>query len=225
MNIDFHAHILPGADHGCKDLSMSMQQLALAQKAGIDKIVATPHFYPQNESCAEFLARRKQAFAQLQKEAHGKSLPEVLLGAEVQLQLGLESMDGLEQLCIQGTNVLLLELPLNFTLKKYDQAIDSLVFGKNLTVVLAHIDRYPQILVDFLLDLGCLAQINASALSHLCSSRRCSRWLKGDSVVALGSDLHGSDNDGYRDFLRMKKRLGREFDVIMSRTEALLKSK
>ena len=111
MNIDFHAHILPGADHGCKDLSMSMHQLALAQKAGIDKIVATPHFYPQNESCADFLIRREKAYSQLLSQTKGKPLPEVVLGAEVQLQLGLDRIENLDQLCIRGTNVLLLELP------------------------------------------------------------------------------------------------------------------
>ena len=198
---------------------MSMQQLALAHKAGIDQIVATPHFYPQNESCADFLARREQAYSQLLQAHRGK--PEVLLGAEVQLHLGLERIEGLEKLCIQGTNVLLLELPPNFSVRKFDQTIDSLLFGRDLTVVLAHVDRYPQMHIDFLLDLGCLAQINAQALCHLRSSMRCSRWLSSDSVVALGSDMHGTDV-GYRDFLKAKKRLGDSYKDLMARTEALL---
>ncbi len=221
MNIDFHAHILPGADHGCKDLSMSMQQLALAQKAGIDKIIATPHFYPQNESCTDFLARREQAYKKLVAETKGKQLPEVLLGAEVRLHLGLDRIENLDQLCVQGTNVLLLELPPNFSVRKFDQTIDALLFGRKLTVVLAHIDRYPELHIDFLLDMGCVAQINASALCRIRSSRRCSRWLQGDSLVALGSDIHGTDM-GYHEFLKAKKRLGSNYGAIMSRTELLL---
>jgi len=222
MNIDFHAHILPGADHGCRDLSMSMQQLALAQKAGIDKVVATPHFYPQNESCASFLERREQAYAALVRESKGKMLPEVLLGAEVQLHLGLERLENLDELCVRGTNVLLLELPPNFSVRKFDQTIDALLFERKLTVVLAHIDRYPSLHVDFLLDLGCLAQINASALCHMRSSRHCASWVQSNATVALGSDIHGVEI-GYHDFLKAKKRLGGNYSAIMSRTEALIK--
>ena len=221
MNIDFHAHILPGADHGCKDLSMSMQQLALAQKAGIDQIIATPHFYPQNESCADFLARREQAFAQLRQAIKGKQLPKVLLGAEVQLHLGLERVEGLEQLCIQGTNVLLLELPPNFSVRKHDQTIDALLYERKLKVVLAHVDRYPALHIDFLLDFGCLAQLNASALCHMRSSRHCAPWIKSGSIAALGSDIHGTET-GYQEFLKAKKRLGSEYNAIMSRTYSLL---
>ncbi len=220
MNIDFHAHILPGADHGCKDLSMSMQQLALAQKAGIDRIVATPHFYPQHESCADFLARREQAYSQLIHSQKGG--PEVLLGAEVQLQLGLDRIDTLEELCIRGTNVLLLELPPNFSVRKFDQTIDALLFGRKLNIVLAHIDRYPDLHIDFLLELGCLAQVNASALCRIRSSRRCAKWLGGESVVALGSDLHGTES-GYQEFLKAKKRLGSTYAEIMMCTQELLK--
>ena len=58
--IDFHAHILPGADHGSDGLETSLRQLALAEEAGVDTIVATPHFYPQSDSFSEFLRRRER---------------------------------------------------------------------------------------------------------------------------------------------------------------------
>jgi protein-tyrosine phosphatase len=53
MIIDFHAHILPGLDHGCKDLTTAVTQLKMAKKAGIDVVVATSHFYPSGFSRAE----------------------------------------------------------------------------------------------------------------------------------------------------------------------------
>ena len=40
---DFHAHILPGADHGSDGMETSLTQLALAEAAGVDTIIATPH--------------------------------------------------------------------------------------------------------------------------------------------------------------------------------------
>ncbi len=222
MNIDFHAHILPGADHGSKDLSVSLQQLKLAQQAGIDLLVATPHFYPKVESCAEFLSRRKQCAQQLlQAKRHS---PEILIGAEVQLCTGLEQMSELEELCIEGTNILLLELPPNYSIRRYDQTLDALLYGRKLTVVLAHIDRYDPIHVDFLLEMGCLAQINAAAFHRFGVTKRAMHRVQSESVVALGSDIHGTDV-GYHDFLKAKKRLGQEYDRLMARTAALLQIK
>lgn len=219
MNIDFHAHILPGADHGSKDLTVSLHQLRAAEAAGIDLLVATPHFYPKVESCAEFLSRRKLCVQKLRQSM--PSAPEVLIGAEVQLCSGLEKLRELDELCVEGTKVLLLELPPDFSIRRYDQTLDSLLYEKKLTVVLAHIDRYDPIHVDFLLEMGCLAQLNATAFHRFGVFKRAMRWAQSDCAVALGSDIHGTEI-GYRDFLKAKKRLGPEYDRIMARTAALL---
>jgi protein-tyrosine phosphatase len=42
--IDFHCHVLPGADHGSDSLACSLSQMKKAAAAGIDVIVATPTF-------------------------------------------------------------------------------------------------------------------------------------------------------------------------------------
>ena len=65
MNIDFHAHVLPGADHGSANLDTSLKQLALAKQAGIDHVIATPHFYPRHDAPERFLKRRAEAEAAL----------------------------------------------------------------------------------------------------------------------------------------------------------------
>ncbi|MDL2302574.1 hypothetical protein LJC58_09505 [Lachnospiraceae bacterium OttesenSCG-928-D06] len=66
-NIDFHAHILPGMDHGCKNCKMSEKQLEIAGKYGVNRIVATPHFYAQEETVDSFLQRRKEAILEITK--------------------------------------------------------------------------------------------------------------------------------------------------------------
>lgn len=43
--IDIHTHILPGIDDGSKDIDYSIKMLKIAEDDGIEKIVATPHFY------------------------------------------------------------------------------------------------------------------------------------------------------------------------------------
>lgn len=44
--LDMHTHILPGLDDGPKDLAGSLALARMYEKAGIRKIVATPHFLP-----------------------------------------------------------------------------------------------------------------------------------------------------------------------------------
>ena len=49
-SIDFHAHILPGVDHGSNSVEISDFQLKLAAESMIDTVIATSHFYPHKES-------------------------------------------------------------------------------------------------------------------------------------------------------------------------------
>ena len=220
MQIDFHSHILPAADHGSDGLETSLRQVALAAEYGIDLMVATPHFYPRYDSAATFLNRREECTRALM-EALPQASPKILIGAEVQLCRNLDRMPELKQLCVQGTDVLLLELPSNFSLRNHEQTLEGLLFGRKLQVVLAHIDRYDTSTIDFLLDMGCYAQLNASAFCHFRGRSRALQWAEGDRVVALGSDIHGI-SVGYKEFAQAKKRLGEDYGRIMARTRTIL---
>ena len=223
FQIDFHSHILPAADHGSDSLETSLQQVALAAEFGIDLMIATPHFYPRYDSAAEFLRRRAACAEELfQALSKGEQkAPKILLASEVQLCRNLDKLPELDQFCVQGTNVLLLELPGNFSMHHHEQTVESLIYGRKLRVVLAHIDRYDTNTIDLLLDMGCYAQLNVSSLCHLRSRRRSLQWASGDCVVALGSDIHGTAV-GYKEFAQAKKRLKNDYDAIMARTKSLL---
>lgn len=60
LSLDYHAHILPGCDHGSDGLATSLKQVEMAASAGVKTICATPHFYPHKESVESFLRRRKK---------------------------------------------------------------------------------------------------------------------------------------------------------------------
>lgn len=220
MNIDLHAHILPKADHGSDGMTTSLSQVALAQEAGVDVLAATPHFYPMQDSIDGFLRRREACYAALQAQLPAKS-PKILLGAEVQLCRGLENLEQLPELCYEGTNVLLLELPPVFQPKLYERTLEALLYERGLTVLLAHIDRYDARLIDRLLAEGCLAQLNASAFCHFLSKRSARRRVEEGSVWALGSDLHGTQT-GYTEYLRAKQSLGSTYDLLMQKSRELL---
>ena len=57
--IDWHSHILPGMDDGSKDPEESIAMLDMLEQQGIDTVIATPHFYANEETTEEFLGRRK----------------------------------------------------------------------------------------------------------------------------------------------------------------------
>ena len=220
MVVDFHAHILPGADHGSDGLETSLGQLHLIRDAGVDAVVATPHFYPHRHTLSDFLARRDLA-AKALAENMPQGAPEIFLGAEVLVCPHLDQMEGLSKLTIKGTNVILLEMPfrpLNGELTETVFAIKAM----GLFPVLAHIDRYEKADIWPMLRAGIAAQLNASSLKNHHRLRRESDYLAGDFVVALGSDLHGAKPKKYRPFVHSRRLLGERADAIFDRTEKLL---
>ncbi len=219
MHIDFHAHILPKADHGSDGLETSLQQVALAKEAGIDLLAATPHFYPISDTAEAFLERRSRCLAELTSSLE-PGMPEILPGAEVQLCRGLNHLQQLQELCFRGTKVLLLELPADFRFNQFERTLESLRYDCGLQVVIAHVDRYPELAAP-ILEAGYFGQLNASSLCTMFRKKRFYDWIEEGSIVALGSDLHGVKT-GYSEFLQAKKKLGSLYDEIMSRTQSLL---
>lgn len=220
MIIDFHAHILPGMDHGCDSVDMALRQLARAARAGVDTVAATSHFYPQAENAAGFLRRRDEAMRRLQSRLT-PTLPRIIPGAEILLFERLEQMEDLNELSLGPAGCLLLELPLSgWRDALYDtaEAINHRCGGK---AVLAHVERYRPERIERLFELGLHGQLNAAALSRLTGRRRLYQWIDAGHIVALGSDTHGLDH-GYRAFRKAQTRLRQRFDQIMERSAALL---
>ncbi|MDR0889759.1 MAG: hypothetical protein LBM28_03805 [Oscillospiraceae bacterium] len=220
MRIDFHAHILPGADHGSRGLEITLQQIAQAGAAGVELLAATPHFYPYRQSFSSFLERREITAALLLENLPADA-PTIVLGAEVQLCNGLDHIEGLRSLCFAGTSTLLMELPPDFTVKKYIHTLDALLYAHKLQIVLAHVERYSSDAINELFDLGFWGQLNAEAFCRFKTRGRATRWVNGDRIVALGSDLHGK-NMGYGYYQRARKYLGQRADVLDARAMEML---
>ena len=220
--IDFHAHILPGMDHGSRDLSEAIVQWRLLSDLGVARVVATPHFYAQDEpSVDDFVARRDAAAQALRNAVSGTM--RLSLGAEVLLFRGLDRMDGLDRLCIEGTNVILLEMPLGGFGSAEVETVERIA-ALGLCPVIAHIDRY---LIDTLaLLLGndsVRFQVNAGAFLGLSRRAALLRSMAEDGVIAaIGSDLHGTDHRALCALARACKRLGPATERIMQSTRALL---
>ncbi len=191
--IDFHSHILPGIDDGSKDVSTSLSMISAQRDQGIDVIVATSHFYATQRSPEHFLFRRQEAYEKL-LPVLPPDTPPILLGAEVLYFPGLSHMRQLPELCIEGTNILLLEMPFDSWSEYYIREVKELARSGEYTIMIAHIERYyfqqPVSVWDDFLNLGILMQSNADFFLSFRTKRKALRLLKEGRVHLLGTDTH-----------------------------------
>lgn len=188
---DFHTHILPGIDDGSAGAEESIAMLRELAAQGAYGVAATPHFYAQRTSPEEFFARRQAAWEQLEPYLT-EALPEIRLGAEVRYFEGVHRCDGLERFCLEGTELLLLEMPVcAWTARMMDSVLELNQRG-GITVLLAHIERYLAYQSrDFwkpLLENGVLMQ--ASTLFFIRKSRKAMKLLREGRIHLLGTDCH-----------------------------------
>ena len=203
---DFHAHILPGADHGSTTVEESLKQLALASKFGVSRIFATSHFYPHTSSVDHFLAKRDGAYKRLCERMPAGS-PEIRLGAEVLLCPNLDQIAGFEKLCVSGTKTILIELPFNDFSKEYVTTVQDII-SKGYDVVLAHAECYDEETVEAFIEIGAKIQVNASALTTFFKNPVIEDWKDAGYIVAIGSDIPGTGKRAYKLFAKARRRLG-----------------
>lgn len=221
MRIDFHAHILPGADHGCSGVEMALQQLAMAREAKVELVVLTPHFYPHKENLDTFLERRARTYQALKDATRGMDTPRLLLGAEIYLCPGLQDLDGLEQLCIGESKTALFEMPREKSRPELFATLDEIREFRGVRPIMAHIDRYEEADVRRLLNMEFPAQLNASSLCKFWRRGKLLQYVKAGQVYALGSDIHGTDI-GYREYQKAETVLKPYFADIMEKSRQLL---
>lgn len=211
MIIDFHSHVLPNVDHGAASLETSIRMLQEAKKAGVTKIVATPHFYLHSDSLDAFLDRRDRA-----KECLSNYIAEnsscdiqIIAGAEVALERGLLTLD-LKRLAIENSNLILIEMPMfgHWQTWMFDMLYE-IESKYSLSVVLAHVDRYDRDKRERLLDMGFVSQINAEALvsGSLLERHRLRTLCRNGLIHLIGSDAHDTKERTYSELLTASKKL------------------
>ena len=207
LSLDYHAHILPGCDHGSDCVETSLKQLGMASAVGIKTVCATPHFYPHKESIESFLHRRGQTAQVLQQHITG-GMPAVQLGAEVLICDGMERLDGLSRLCRGETNELLLEMPFYQWPESIWDTLYALCERRDIKIILAHAERYSPEAIEQLIRDNVPLQLNAECLTRPLQRRRYLNWIKNGSVKYLGSDIHML-GDGYRAWEKCVKLLSK----------------
>lgn len=191
--IDFHSHILPGMDDGSKSVEESVEMLKALSEQGITRVAATPHFYANDESVSEFLGRRQESLERLSGSL-SPQMPQIMLGAEVRYYEGLSRHENIRDLCLQGTKLLLIEMPECRWSEFAIRELTDIACGGRIIPVLAHIERciflQKKEVLFRLLHNGVLMQINAEFLNGFLSRGKAVKLLKNNQVHFIGSDSH-----------------------------------
>ena len=194
---DFHSHLLPGIDDGSDSPETSLAMLRTWREQNITRIAATPHFYADVMNPRDFLRARQAAYDTLRGAMEENDLhAELILGAEVHYFSGMSAADALDDLCLEGTRLLLLEMPFTSGWSESMLRDVAAIRRRGILPVAAHIERYiplqPKRLVREFMDLDILIQSNAEFFLTRRTERVALRMLREGRVHFLGSDAHNT---------------------------------
>ena len=194
---DFHSHVLPGIDDGAASVDDSIALIQRLKSQHITDLVLTPHFYPDRQSADQFLSDRNHSYARLLSALDGSESIRFYLGAEVYCSEYLLVAQDLNPLCIEGTRLLLLEMPFSGSWSSdVWRVIEKLLEKHAIIPVIAHAERYqavqrhPAKILNRLVDSGCVIQANCDSLLSPSLRGEVLKWLDHGLIHLLGTDCH-----------------------------------
>ena len=218
--IDFHSHILPCIDDGSCSIDMTCKMLREEVSQNVDTVIASHHFYYQRTDMEEFFKKREIGLEITRQEIKSQGINiNVIPGAEVYLVPGIAEFDKLKELCIEGTNCIMIELPGNeWTGWVYNELYKLKNYGY--IPILAHLERYSKILSDNtkilkLLEMEFVIQINTGDIGVFSYNKIIDKIVKSGRPVVLGTDSH-NDKSRPVDFLKGYNAFKRRYGVSLA---------
>jgi protein-tyrosine phosphatase len=217
--IDIHAHILPGMDTGIMHNRKALELANQAVEQGVDKLVATPSFFPGQ---TEFtFACVKDKVTELQELLDREEIElELLPGFEIYLDFKIVSL--FKSGVLGGLNdsrYVLIELPME-NIPDYTDELFFDLHDLGYTPIIAHPERnqeirkMPNLLYKWIKE-GSLAQLNAGSLVGNFGppvEETAKILVENNLVHFLGSDLHTLNSRGEcleEAIIELKKLVGR----------------
>ena len=187
MRTEYHCHILPGIDDGASDAETSLEMIETLKEQGIERIIATPHFYAHREASVEsFLRKRQAAFDEIKDRA---AIKNIVLGAEVAIEHGISEVPGIEKLAVEGTKMILLELPYRAYEKWMAEEIYNIHAEYKLKIMLAHVHRYLRYYnkdeMELILSTKSVMQINNEAFTSWSEKKLAKQITASDKRFTL----------------------------------------
>lgn len=195
--LDFHTHILPGIDDGAKDWDMTRQMLREAHRQGINKIIATPHNYPNQKKQDNRRIRELCREAdQIAKEI--TPAMEVLPGNEIYFRWGIiEELRKGHVMTMADSSYLLIEFSPEEIYERMYHGLKELIEA-GYYPVLAHMERVHTVFrkkkhLEELVKLGCYMQVNCGSLMGGMFDKEAAllrKYMEHGYIHFLGSDCH-----------------------------------
>lgn len=228
---DFHTHLLPRLDDGSKSPEISLMMINELKGQGVKRIFATPHFYANDESVDSFIERRELSYSLIKDKVQDT---EILLGAEVRFYIGISRLKDLKKLCLEDTDLLLLEMPFRQWTESDIKEVINIAGSGGFTVVLAHIERYLSLqkkgTLERLLENGILFQCNASFFAGYFTKRKALKMIRSHQLHFIGTDCHNMKDRAPNMKIALsalKKKYGEDFvaDFINYGNKLILQNK
>jgi protein-tyrosine phosphatase len=228
MYTDYHCHFLPGMDDGPGDVKTSLLMMNMWIEQGVERLAATPHYYPHSEPIKSFLSRREAALQEIGRYA---PRPIILPGAEVRIERDICEASEITELTIAGSRYLLLEFPYAPLKEWMLSEVCDLAYNLQIIPVFAHIDRYLNWYsaddINRVLSIqGAVYQINNEALFKRETRRFALQLIDNGCPVVFVSDAHNMgrrppNNRAALKILRSKLSKA-EFDKLTEFNEQLI---
>lgn len=209
--LDIHAHILPGVDDGAADDATAVEMLQAARRAGVEKMVATPHVKK-----AADLERIGGVFGRFRDLALGFGI-RLVSGCELSVRAlaeGAITPERLAPCAIGETRTLLIEFPEDVPPVDWEYLVSD-IKRSGCHVIIAHPERYRYVARDLalakdMINYGCELQLDAgSFLSGRFSAehRAANKLLDGGLAAYIASDAHRPKD--YEALLAVRRHLGK----------------
>ena len=167
--IDIHCHIIDGVDDGPDSFDESLEMAEIAEKDGINTIVATPHHIEGLYQASPLTLIEKVKTLNNCLAENNKKL-QILIGADLHISYEfIEKIETNNLLTINNTKYVLIELPAHFLPIKIKGLLKSMINNSWIPII-SHpernylFQRSPNILFDFIRD-GSLAQVTAMSIT------------------------------------------------------------
>ena len=201
--IDIHNHLLFGIDDGAKTIDESIDILKDMEKVGYKSIILTPHYI--KDSNYSIPASENYKRLKVLKEALKENNINInlYLGNEIYIDENIyELLMNREVYSLNGTNFILIELPISGEYENYQEIIDFLIH-KGCNVILAHPERYISFQKNFnkiyeLEKMGVYFQSNIDSLIGRYgeeAEKTIKRLLKEKKISFLATDIHHKKHD------------------------------
>jgi len=229
--VDIHTHLIPDVDDGSFSIEESIAMVETMINDGITDVIATPHV--QSMATTKSVAEQRTGFLYL-KDAIAKS------GLDINLYLGFEVRyvphlrPDYEELTLNNSKYILMEFS-NST----DHDLVDVFFnlrGLGLTPVIAHIERYSYMTLEYaeqLKKLGAIIQVNANSIikprsKHI--KKLVNAMLKNEVIDIIASDMHNlrqRPNNLKKAYMHLKNKVSKEYldELFYSNGKKIIENK